>query len=156
MEEKKDSFFKDYQTLINSFEALKKTEANPFFKSKYVPLKIILPIVKENCAKNNFIFMQTPTISDIGGKLTNVLQTEIRHKSGEIIKGDIEIVAKDHTDPQKVGAGLTYMRRYMLTCMFGLEEDDDDGNSASGKITPRTPSPYKGIAKEAIESGRAF
>lgn len=151
MTEKNDSFFEDYQTLINSFEALKKTEANPFFKSKYVPLKIILPIVKENCTKNNFIFMQTPSYGD--GK--NLLRTELIHKSGHIIAGTIEIVAKDSTDPQKVGAGLTYMRRYMLTCMFGLEEDDDDGNSASGKAT-RTPSPYKGVADEAIKSGRAF
>jgi len=152
MEEKKDSFFEDYQTLINSFEALKKTEANPFFKSKYVPLKIILPIVKENCTKHNFIFMQYPKLRD--GK--NMLITIIEHKSGRKINGSIEIVAKDSSDPQKIGGGMTYMRRYSLTCMFGLEEDDDDGNSASGKAAPRTPNPYKGLAKEVIESGRAF
>jgi hypothetical protein len=133
MEEKK--FFTDYQNLINSFEALKKSEDNPFFKSKYVPLKVILPLVKEHCKKNNFIFTQFPLIVD--GK--NTLQTRILHESGTDVSGSVEIVAKDATDPQKIGAGITYMRRYMLTCMFGLEEDDDDGNTAAGKAPSAQP-----------------
>jgi hypothetical protein len=121
------TFFEDYTKLIDSFEALTKTEDNPFFKSKFVPLKVILPIVKKHCRENHFIFMQYPLV--VEGK--NTLHTSIEHKSGRIITGSIEIVAKDATDPQKIGGGLTYMRRYSLTCMFGLEEEDDDGNKAS-------------------------
>jgi len=123
----KDAFFKDYQNLMNSFEALKKSEANPFFKSKYVPLNQILPIVKKHCTENNFIFYQEPGLTDKGA----ALKTTIEHTSGRQVEGIMPIVAKDQNDPQKVGAGLTYMRRYMLTCMFGLEETDDDGNTAS-------------------------
>ena len=122
------TFFKDYQNLINSFEALKKSADNPFFKSKYVPLKEILPIVKENCHKNNFILIQVPLMIDG----ISCLGMTIRHSSGEEITGDVELVHKPE-DPQKMGASITYMRRYMLTCMFGLEEEDDDGNTASEK-----------------------
>jgi len=55
----------------------------------------------------------------------------LKHSSGEEIKSTILISSKDDNDPQKVGAGLTYMRRYSLTCILGIEEEDDDGNNAS-------------------------
>jgi hypothetical protein len=131
----KDTFFQDYKNLMNSFEALKKSEANPFFKSKYVPLNQILPIVKKHCTENNFIFYQTPFVDESGP----VLVTVIEHVSGRTIEGSAPIVAKDPTDPQKVGAGLTYMRRYSLTCMFGLEEEDLDGNDAAGLTNTENP-----------------
>jgi hypothetical protein len=140
----KTTFFQDYQNLIDSFEALSKSADNPFFKSKYVPLKVILPLVKENCKKHNFLFFQVPVFQE--GK--NLLNTIIEHKEGRKIEGKIEIVAKDAGDPQKLGAGLTYMRRYMLTCMLGLEEDDDDGNKASGKTVE-----VKNKAPRAIPAG---
>lgn len=127
--EDKTTFFEDYKNLMLSFESLKKSEANPFFKSKYVPLDQILPIAKKHCAENNFIFYQTLGHNHETKK--NLLATTIEHKGGRKIEGIIEIVSKDVSDPQKVGAGLTYMRRYSLTCMFGLEEVDDDGNKAS-------------------------
>ena len=127
--EKENTFFEDYKALIDSFDRLKKDAQNPFYKSGYVQLKDVLRVVKEKCHKHNFIFIQKPEF--VEGK--NLLITGLLHESGKEIKGRIEIVAKDPTDPQKVGAGLTYMRRYSLSCMLGLEEEDDDGNSASGK-----------------------
>jgi len=133
MEKENNDSFKDYQALMSSFEALKKSEANPFFKSKYVPLKAILPTVKEKCAEHNFVVAQIPRIEN--GE--SVLVTEIQHKDGKTLTGEMKIISKDPTDPQKVGAGLTYARRYMLTCMFGLEEEDDDGNTAAGQQPPR-------------------
>lgn len=134
MEKEKNNFFKDYQNLINSFDRLKKDASNPFFKSKYVQLKDILKIAKEKCTEHNFILIQYPLFDDTLGR--NTLQTILQHKDGQKITGNIEIVAKDPTDPQKVGGGLTYMRRYSLTCMLGLEEEDDDGNQASVAVTP--------------------
>jgi hypothetical protein len=35
-------------------------------------------------------------------------------------------------NPQKIGSNLTYYRRYALVTMLGLEDEDDDGNVASG------------------------
>jgi len=125
-----NTFFKDYQSMLVEIEALKKDADNPFFNSKYVQLKDVLAEVKKVCVKNNFIFYQTPQAKD--GK--NFLKTTVQHASGEKIEGEIEIVAKDASDPQKIGGGLTYMRRYSLTCMFGIEEEDDDGNINTGSI----------------------
>lgn len=130
----KNTFFHDWQNLIDDFERFSKSEDNPYFKSKYVPLKQILPVVKEKCKKHNFIWMQYPGMVD--GK--PVLHTKIRHESGEEIEGTAELVHKPE-DPQKLGASITYMRRYSLTCMLGLEEEDDDGNTASGKQNQARP-----------------
>lgn len=138
-----NTFFQDYTKLMTSFEALKKDSDNPFFKSKYVNLNQILPIVKKHCSENNFMFSQRPARQE--GK--NILVTEIMHKSGEKLTGEIEIVSKEFYDPQKVGAGLTYMRRYSLVCMFGLEDFDDDGNYATGNGEYKSPS---GRYKESV------
>lgn len=131
---KENTFFEDWQNLVDSFDKLYKTENNPFFKSKYVPLKDILPVVKKHCKKNNFIFFQVPKI--VEGK--NALSTTFMHKGGEKVEGMIELVAKDEKDPQKLGGAVTYMRRYSLTCMLGLEEADDDGNNSAGNIQKST------------------
>jgi hypothetical protein len=122
-----NNFFKDWTALTADLEKLVKTEDNPFFKSKFVPLKQILPMLKDKCQKHNFIFIQSPRFKD--GK--NLLYTSIIHKDGDIMYGEVELVSKDPNDPQKLGGAITYMRRYSLTCMFGLEEEDDDGNFAS-------------------------
>lgn len=127
-----DTFFKDWQELQEDFEVFTKSEDNPFFKSKFVPLKKILPVVKEKCAKHNFIFFQYPGF--VEGK--SVLETQIKHKEGQSITGTVELVHKPE-DPQKLGASITYMRRYSLTCMFGLIEDDDDGNTASDNLAKK-------------------
>lgn len=123
-------FFQDFSKLQKSVEALHKSAENPFHEKKYVPLNQVLGVVKKNCQENNFIFFQAPAIDDNG---ISILRTTILHQSGEKIIGEIPLVAKDPNDPQKVGASITYMRRYSLVAIFGLEDDDDDGNSASGR-----------------------
>jgi hypothetical protein len=37
-------------------------------------------------------------------------------------------------DPQIVGSAITYGRRYFLTALLGISQDDDDGNMASGRV----------------------
>ncbi len=130
------TFFQDWTALTADLEKLVKTEDNPFFKSKFVPLKQILPMLKEKCQKHNFIFIQCPVYKD--GK--NLLRTEIIHDHTDMkIQGEVELVSKDFSDPQKLGGAITYMRRYSLTCMFGLEEEDDDGNKSAGKFDNSAP-----------------
>lgn len=135
-----NNFFSDYQKLMTTINELFKSKENPFYKSKYVDLPTILEEVKKVCNECNFIFYQYPDWivdkSPVGNEYKQpVLITTIQHVSGEKINGVIPIVSKDSDDPQKVGAGMTYMRRYSLTCMFGIQEQDDDGNTASSKKT---------------------
>ncbi len=125
--ENEKSFFNDYQNLMITINTLSKSADNPFFKSKYVELKTVLNEAKRVCLDNNFVFYQYPEVINDKPVLTTIL----RHASGEEIKGTVPIVAKDATDPQKIGGGLTYMRRYSLTAMLGIEEEDDDGNAGA-------------------------
>jgi hypothetical protein len=53
------------------------------------------------------------------------------HESGESVTGRTPVLTKDNTDPQKMGSGITYAKRYGLQAAFGLPSEDDDGNEAS-------------------------
>lgn len=141
---KEATFFEDYLNLQKTAEALKKTAENPFFKSKYVQLKDVLVLAKDLCGKNNFIFIQKPFVRENG---IAILQTKLIHKSKKTITAQTLLPCKDPNDPQKYGGAITYMRRYSLTSILGLEEDDDDGN-ASAKSAPKSDYKPKPVSTE--------
>ncbi len=126
---------KDFQALCESMGKVKKTGVNPHFKNKYIELPALLEVVKEKTKEHNFLLLQFPKF-----EIKPLLITQFIHSSGEVIEGSIELVHKPE-DPQKLGGSITYMRRYMLTCMLGIEEEDDDGNNASG-IATNTQKPW--------------
>jgi len=143
-------FFKDYTSLLKESEALKKAAQNPFYKSKYVQLKDVLSYSKELCVKHNFIFIQYPVL--VEGQ--RCLQTSLRHISGESIESVAPLV--EGNDPQKIGASITYMRRYNLTAILGLEEEDDDGNSNAKqtKTWPGKKTEAEKLVDELKECGK--
>jgi hypothetical protein len=61
------------------------------------------------------------------------LTTTLLHESGEWLSGTMPVrVAKD--DPQGVGSGITYARRYALAALCGVVADaDDDGEAGMGR-----------------------
>ena len=46
-------------------------------------------------------------------------------------------------DPQKIGGAITYYRRYALVSLLGLQAEDDDGNTASGRANKKVKSNQK-------------
>lgn len=109
-------------------ETIKKSAKNPFFKSKYASLADILNVIREPLAKNGLAFAQFPTGN-------SELETIIMHESGEFISSSCQMQPAKN-DPQAIGSAITYMRRYALGAILGLNiEGDDDGNAASGKTT---------------------
>jgi hypothetical protein len=59
-----------------------------------------------------------------------VLETRLQHSSGEWLSGEYP-VCRVATEPQKMGAALTYARRFALFSLVGVSgDDDDDGNVA--------------------------
>ena len=119
-------------------EKIKKTETNPFFKSKYANLSSILDVIRKPLSDNGLSFVQFPTDSH---ELTTILM----HVSGEWMQASykMEPVKKD---PQGLGSVITYQRRYALGAILGLNiDDDDDGNKASkpeDKPTEHRPTNY--------------
>ena len=118
------------------FPKVKKEDKNPFFKSSYAGLPSVLEVVLPILHNNGLYISQSP-ISD-GDKVG--VKTKIVHaESGEMLEDSFTMTLVKN-DPQGAGSAITYARRYALVAMLGLNvDDDDDGNTASGK----TPKPLK-------------
>lgn len=112
-------------------EKIKKTETNPFFKSKYADLPEILDAIREPLLENGLSVVQMP----VG---ENELTTILMHSSGEYIMSTMKMNPVKN-DPQGLGSCITYMRRYCISACLNLNIDkDDDGNAASKPATIET------------------
>jgi len=124
---------KAIMTFHKEMEVVKKTSANPFFKSKYASLPDVLSAIKEPLEKSGLSFMQFP-------KGVNELETIIMHsESGEYMSESFYMKPTQET-PQASGSVITYQRRYALGSILGLNiAEDDDAAIASipAKITEK-------------------
>lgn len=126
----KSESIKNIATALCNFqgavETIRKTETNPFFKSKYASLADILSVIRQPLIENGLSFVQFP-IGKYG------LETMLMHVSGEWLSESYEMTPTKN-DPQGAGSVITYQRRYALGAILGLNIDiDDDGNKGSEK-----------------------
>lgn len=122
---------------------VKKTEANPFFKSKYAGLPQVLEVVLPILHKNGLYISQSPYSegNNVGVK-TKIIHVE----SGDMFEESF-VMPLAKADPQGAGSAITYGRRYALISMLGLNVDeDDDANLATNLKAP------KAITKEDINT----
>jgi hypothetical protein len=108
-------------------ETIKKTETNPFFKSKYASLADILNIIRQPLADNGLSFVQFPK-----GKYC--LETMLMHTSGEWLSESYEMTPTKN-DPQGAGSVITYQRRYALGAILGLNIDEDNDGNEQPEVT---------------------
>lgn len=105
-----------------------KDKANPFFKSKYVPLENVVEAITEIAPKHGLSFIQYPINQDNKVGVVTILM----HSSGEYIQTEPIFTIPAKNDAQATGSVITYLKRYSLSAVFGITSDeDDDGNSAS-------------------------
>ena len=123
-----------------------KAKVNPHFKSKYVPLDVVIDAIAEPLRNNGIAILQQTDIQDA----RTVLVTRLIHESGEWIAGRYP-VHPVKADPQGEGSALTYARRYALMALVGIAPEDDDGNAAV-KATEKTAAEDKGKADKLRES----
>ena len=123
--------------------SIKKDANNPHFKSKYADLSEVIGKVRPELTKVGIVFMQVP---DDTGLTTIFYDTESKTQ----VSCHLPYIGA--TDPQKLGSNLTYLRRYSLVTMLGLEDDDDDGNKASAPVVQAKAVP----AKSNITPAQAF
>ena len=105
--------------------AILKGKDNPFFKSKYADLAIILEAVESELAGEGLII--TSTMSYVEGNL--ILETLLEHTNSDEVKKTIFPVFGNK--PQELGSSITYARRYNIQSLINLAADDDDGNSSN-------------------------
>lgn len=99
---------------------------NPHFKSTYATLNAVWETCAPVLHSHDLFVVQAPANGDGNDKLI----TEIRHKSGQWVRGTLRLNPVKN-DPQGIGSAITYARRYSLCAMLGLMQEDDDGNAAS-------------------------
>jgi len=91
---------------------------------RYAPLSSGLDIVRKTLGQHEIATMQTTAIDQASGlvNLTSVLA----HASGEWIASDWPVCPiAEMASPQRMGAGLTYARRYALFTLVGIAGEDD-------------------------------
>ena len=111
--------------------SVKKTSINPHFKKSYADLNEVLDkVTKPLNDLGVLIFQSHHTKESDAGLYTQLFDTE----DDTFVESFLPYVQKENA--QKLGANITYNRRYSLVTMLGLEDEDDDGNKASStKVT---------------------
>jgi hypothetical protein len=91
---------------------------------RYAPLSSGLDIVRKTLGQHEIATLQTTTIDQTAGMVH--LTTTLAHASGEWIASDWPVCPIAETaNPQRMGAALTYARRYALFTLVGIAGEDD-------------------------------
>jgi len=107
--------------------------SNPFYKSKYTTLAQALLAVQPAtefglCHTQLNDYVITPE-----GEVITIVITKLMHVSGDeplVSKFPVpKIPSNVKNAHQEAGSAQTYARRYGLLSVYGLANDDDDGNS---------------------------
>ena len=91
---------------------------------RYAPLASGLDIVRKTLGQHEIATLQTTAIDQTAGMVN--LTTTLAHASGEWIASDWPVCPIAETaNPQRMGAALTYARRYALFTLVGIAGEDD-------------------------------
>ena len=91
---------------------------------RYAPLSSGLDIVRKTLGQHEIATVQTTALDRDAGLIN--LTTMLAHASGEWIASDWPVCpVADMASPQRMGAALTYARRYALFTLVGIAGEDD-------------------------------
>ena len=91
---------------------------------RYAPLSSGLDIVRKTLSQQEIATVQTTSIDEAADLVR--LSTVLAHASGEWIASDWPVCAISETAvPHRMGAALTYARRYALFTLVGIAGEDD-------------------------------
>jgi hypothetical protein len=126
---------------------------NPFLKSKYATLGVVIQTSRPILAKHGLSLVQFPisggpnlglpdaTRQGVGDCIG--VESILMHESGEFIAERILIPLTEEKGKSRVQAGgstLTYLRRYSWASILGMYSDEDsDGTTAMGNCSPIKP-----------------
>jgi hypothetical protein len=107
---------------------------------RYASLSSGLDIVRKTLSQHEIATVQTTSIDEAAGIIR--LNTVLAHASGEWIASDWPVCAISETAaPHRMGAALTYARRYGLFTLVGIAgEDDLDAPDLIASMAPASKS----------------
>src|SRR5438309_3092055 len=128
--------------LTNPEKSLSATIRSPFPREpertfRYAPLASGLDIVRKTLGRHEIAAVQSTEIDKEAGLIR--LTTILAHASGEWLSSDWPVCAlADTAAPHRMGAALTYARRYALFTLVGIagEDDLDAPDLCDGPLSP--------------------
>src|SRR6266581_1236166 len=142
--------------LTNPEKSMSATIRSPFPREgnrtfRYAPLSSGLDIVRKTLGRHEIAAVQSTEIDKDGGLIR--LTTILAHSSGEWVSSEWPVCPVAETAaPHRMGAALTYARRYALFTLVGITgEDDLDAPDLMGARGPASAS----NGRERSEPGSA-
>ena len=91
---------------------------------RYAPLSDGLNIIRKTLGRHEIATLQSTSVDETAGLIK--LRTVLAHSSGEWISSDWPVCPLgDLASPKRMGAALTYARRYALFALVGIAGEDD-------------------------------
>jgi len=115
--------------ITNPEKSLTATIVSPFPREgsrtfRYAPLSSGLDLVRKCLGQHEIATVQATAIDHQSGLIS--LTTTLVHASGEWVSSDWPVCSVGETAaPQRLGAALTYARRYALFTLVGIAGEDD-------------------------------
>lgn len=137
------NLIKKWLEVQKAIKPIEKDSQNPHFKSWYFDISKLLADVKPILSAQGLVLMQPITVLE--GRpaiLTTIIDAETCEKI------EAPMLLPDIQDPQKMGAVISYYRRYALVSLLALEGEDDDAESAK----PAATQP-KAVQKPTAQTG---
>ncbi|HEX5863920.1 MAG TPA: ERF family protein [Casimicrobiaceae bacterium] len=132
--------------------SLSPREGNRSFR--YAPLSSGLEIVRKCLGRHEIAAMQTTAIDHEAGLIR--LTTVLAHSSGEWVSSDWPVCQVADAAPRRMGAALTYARRYALFTLVGIagEDDLDAPDLAASGEPDQTLGSYPGSVSRQAENNQ--
>src|SRR5216110_2239256 len=115
--------------IANPEKSLTATIRSPFPREgdrsfRYASLSSGLDLVRKSLGRHEIAMVQTTAIDQAAGLIR--LTTTLAHSSGEWVASDWPVCPVTETAaPHRMGAALTYARRYALFTLVGIAGEDD-------------------------------
>lgn len=136
------------------FPVIGMNRENPYFKSNYTDLDLIVRSIRPALSKNGLSFTQQIQMTEDGATM---LHTRLRHSSGQWIESRNRVIPAKN-DQQTYGSALTYQKRYALMALLGLTTSqdiaDDDAEVAmvsARNIIAKGPSTHYNPKEQSFE-----
>ena len=146
--------------LTNPEKAMVGTIQSPFDPHgdrtfRYASLSNGLDIVRKTLGKHEIATLQTTAIDKDAGFIH--LTTVLAHSSGEWVSSDWPVCPVGETaTPHRMGAALSYARRYALFTLVGIAGEDDLDAPDLGVVLAEGPdNKASGTAKKSAENENA-
>src|SRR5437868_6570645 len=142
--------------LANPEKSLTATIHSPFPREgdrsfRYASLSTGLDLVRKSLGRHEIATVQSTSIDEGAGLIR--LTTTLAHSSGEWVASDWPVCPVSETAaPHRMGAALTYARRYALFTLVGIAGEDDldapDLNGARDLIGTAEASQHAGSSPQ--------